>query len=150
MHLPMIFLSACGVSSTGAGGWALSASASVMLAAGIRYFHSVFPPSGSSHNFSSSSSFWALASGSAVPVTRLPSSGYLINVLNKNAADKYFLSIWPYVKILTIDLSIMTRCFIKIGVSCTQDFYHLSCANPPFNYWDFFSFLSDFCWRGIF
>lgn len=54
---PMTFLSACSLSSTGAGGGALCASASVMLAARLLYFHSGnSPPSCSSHNFSSSSS----------------------------------------------------------------------------------------------
>lgn len=52
---PMTFLSACGFSSTGAGGGALCASASVMLAAVKLHFHSEIPPSESSHNFSSSS-----------------------------------------------------------------------------------------------
>lgn len=48
---PMTFLSACGFSSTGAGGGALCASASVMLAAVKLHFHSEIPPSESSHNF---------------------------------------------------------------------------------------------------
>lgn len=71
----MTFLSACGLSSTGADGGALCASASVMIAAGILHVHSGAPPSCSSHNFSSSYSFWGFAAVGVFCVTLLPPCG---------------------------------------------------------------------------